>query len=316
MVMTEPLPGLTAVPAGSTNGPLTATEFASQSADRRQAEGQFAALASQPGFGAYIRLWTDRGGPGNGANDLAILIFHIPDLAQAGAFTSGLLAPFDDSHGAHPFPVPGITGARGFSIPVTTPVDATEQVLVFRAGHYVSMLQLASTTSAANPTPLTSSQAITAGFQQYALLHAGDPTGSAPAAPSTGVPSTTPAASGAPTPAPASNGSWVTAALAAVAVLALAAAVAVLIVRRRRSGSAVGSTDDPWGPDGIFAAFGAIDPRPGGDHHEGVPTVPASPGQAAGRGPAQTVPTLPAGEREAPVYLGVLGGSLQSQATN
>ena len=54
---------------------------------------------------------------------------------------------------------------------------AIEQVVVFRAGRYVSMVQLASATSTSNPAALSRSQAITVSFQQYQLLHLLDPAG-------------------------------------------------------------------------------------------------------------------------------------------
>jgi hypothetical protein len=255
-VLDQALPGFAAVPAGPTNGPLTATEFSSQSSSPQQAERQFAALAAQHGFGAFIRLWTDRSGPGLGANDLAVLLFRIPDATTARSFTEGLIAPFEGGHATSRFEVPSVPGAHGYSIRVTTPVDATEQVVVFRAGRYVSMIQLASTTSTSNPDPLTSTQAVTASYQQYQLLRHVDPQGSAPvtapAQPAPGTPSATATTAG--------STSWALVALAVVVVAAVGVGL-WLVVRRRRSGVVTGPQVDPWAPDGIFASFVAIDPR-------------------------------------------------------
>lgn len=262
-VLAQPLPGFAAVPVGPTNGPLTATEFASQSSNPRQAKQQFATLSAQPGFGAFIRLWTDRDGPGHGANDLVVLVFRIPDVTQSGEFTAGLVAPFEDLHTADPFSVPSVPGARGYSIQVTTPVDATEQVVAFRAGQYVSMIELASTTSATNPTPLTRSQAITVGYQQYQLVRHVDPNGSTSATP---VPTAPRSATkhGAPTPVTGAGRSpglvWPLALAVSICAVAVVALAGVLTIRRRRRGRTPESPADPWSPDGVFASFGAVDP--------------------------------------------------------
>jgi hypothetical protein len=257
MVLSQPLPGFVAALAGPTNGSLTATEFASQSADPQQATSQFAALASQNGFGAYIRLWTDREGSAAGANDLAILLFRIPDGPDAEAFAAGLRNPFESSRAIESFAVPSVPGARGYSVQVATPVHATEQVVVFGAGHYVSMIQLASTTSTSNPSPLTSSQAITLTYQQYRLLRQGDPVGAASVSAHT-----KPAKVAAPSVAVRSSGISPAVLVVVVLVVLLALAVGVMAVgRRRHRAEAAGSAGDPWGPDGILAAVGAVDPR-------------------------------------------------------
>jgi hypothetical protein len=255
VVLPQPLPGFVAALAGPTNGPLTATEFASQSADPQQATSQFDTLASQDGFGAYIRLWTDREGSGSGANDLAVLLFRIPDAADAEAFAAGLRDPFASLRTIQSFAVLSVPGARGYSIQVTSPVHATEQVVVFGVGHYVSMIQLASTTSSSNTTPLTSSQAITVAYEQYRLLQQGDPIGAA-SVPTRHKPATTTA------PAVASSSSVTPVAVVLVVVLVAGlVAVGIMAVRRRRRlVQAAQSAGDPWGPDGIFVAMGASDP--------------------------------------------------------
>lgn len=266
VVLSQPLPGFVAALAGPTNGSLTATEFASQSADPQQATSQFAALASQSGFGAYIRLWTDREGSGAGANDLAVLLFRIPDVADARAFATGLRDPFETSRAIESFAVPSVPGARGYSVQVATPLHATEQVVVFGAGHYVSMIQLASTASSSNPTPLTSAQAITVTYQQYRLLRQGDPAG---AAPTSAHPR--PAATTAPTVVSASGGFSPVLLVVILVLVLLAVAVGVISVRRRRrTAKAVRPAVDPWGADGIFAAIGAADPRELAEQDGGV----------------------------------------------
>ena len=249
LVITQPLPGYTVAPSGPTNGPLTPTEFASQSSAPHQAEEQFNALATQPGFGAFIRLWTDRSGPGRGANDMAVLLFRIPKRGGAATFAAELRSPFAGAAGTDPFDVPSIPGAQGYSIQIAAPVPATEQIVVFRFGHYVSLIELASSASASNPAALGPSQAISMSFQQYEALHR--PVGSA--VPSRGM----------------SVGTVV--ALVA-AVLAVCAGALLVLARLRRRGPAR-STLDPWGPGGIFDAFGATTPA-GSDRQDAIPGVP------------------------------------------
>lgn len=256
VVLPQPLPGFVAALAGPTNGPLTATEFASQSADPQQATSQFDALASQDGFGAYIRLWTDREGSGSGANDLAVLLFRIPDAVDAAAFAAGLRDPFTSSRTIQSFAVPSVPGAHGYSIQVTSPVHATEQVVVFGAGHYVSMIQLASTTSSSNTTPLTSSQAITVAYEQYRSLQQSDPIGAASA-----LTRHKPAATTAPAVGSSSSGTPLAVVLVVVLVVGVLVVVGIMAVRRRRQVQPAQSAGDPWGPDGIFVAMGASDPR-------------------------------------------------------
>ena len=178
LLLSHPIPGYTVAPHGPTNGPLTGSEYASQSSAPQLAQNQFDALATQPGFGAFIRLWTDRSGEGPGANDVAVLLFRIPDVTDARAFELGLRAPFARSVSSSSYVVPNIPGANGYSMQTGSPVHAVEQVVVFRAGEYVAMVELASSLSASNPTVLTPSQAVAVSVGQYWTLGKGDPGGS------------------------------------------------------------------------------------------------------------------------------------------
>jgi hypothetical protein len=309
LVVTQPLPGLTAAPAGPTNGPLTVSEFASQSSEPAQAEQQFNALAAKQGFGAFIRLWTDRGGAGAGANDLAVLLFRISDVAAAQAFASGLNQPFEQASGSTPFAVPSVPGAQGYSVSVHSPVPAIERVVVFRAGRYVTMVELASTSAATNPAPLTPAQAVAASYLQLTQVRAGDPVNSTTV--------TTPPPRAPTPPGTASSnrlvpsGSGLTVAL--VAVVILAALVVGLVIWRRRTPSVPAPARgratvlDPWGPGGAFADFAEVglaseepaDP----DHSAPAPAAPdlvaalgtlLGPPCAAPASPAQSPSPAPA----------------------
>jgi hypothetical protein len=248
LLISQPLPGYTMAPAGPTNGPLTPAEFASQSTSPGQAEAQFNALAAEPGFGAFIRLWTDRTGAGQGANDVAVLLFRIPVRHEAESFAAGLRAPFA---GSHRLDVPSIPGAHGYTVDIASPVRAVEQIVVFRAGQYVTMTELASSASASNPAALTPSQAVSVSYQQYGSIRHGDPVRS------------TDVRRRATRPAPATTSSASAAALVAavIAFVALAAlavwAFAFRPLRRRRLTAAV---PGPWDQGGLFDVFGATVP--------------------------------------------------------
>ena len=142
---------------------------------------------------------------------------------------------------------------------VDSPVHAAEQVVVFRAGEYVAMIQLASSLSASNPTALTPSQAVAVSVGQYWSLGKGDPVGSRdqPAPPTGG-------ASG------ATWGPWPPR-RAAASVPVIVAAAAVAAVMRRCNPRPPPATPpagrpptrtaiDPWAPGGLFESFGATVP--------------------------------------------------------
>ena len=249
LMISQPLPGYTVAPTGPTDGPLTPTEFGSQSTSPQRAEEQFDALAAEPDFGAFIRLWTDGTGPGEGANDVAVLLFRIPRLGDAESFAAGLAAPFA---GSDPFDVPSIPGAHGYSVHIATPVRAVEQIVVFRAGEYVSMAELASSSSVSNTATLTPSQAVAVSFQQYGSVRHGDPGRSADPRPraTPNVPA-----------GPPSNSVTLATVLEVAALVALAAgamwAFAFRPLRRHRPGWPVA---DPWEPGGIFDLLGATIP--------------------------------------------------------
>jgi hypothetical protein len=280
MVISRPLPGYRAAPPGPTNGPLTAEEFASQSSAPRRAEQQFEGLANQPHFGTYIRLWTDGSGPGRGSNDLAVLVFRIPRLDDAESFAAGLQAPFAGSSST-PFDVPSVPSAHGYSVHISAPVRAVEQIVVFRAGQYVVMTELASASSASNPGALTPSEAISVSYLQYQAVRTADPRGSSEVKP---VPA-------APTPAAPTGGGVSAWGLVLVVLVVVAGGLAVLAIRRRRRLASRSDrvTADPWGPGGVFEAFGAVTPGDGNGsgHRHPVRDVDADPLH-----PARMVPAL------------------------
>lgn len=282
LVVSAPLPGFASAPPGPTNGPLTASSFASQSSDPKVAASEFERAAAEPGFGAYLRLWTSTDAAAPSANDVAVELFRIPDHGRETTMLSELRQAYLGS-GTSAFAVPGIPGAEGRSVSATQPIAANLRVVTFATGPYVAVVQVAART-AQNPSPVGAAQAIAVSTSEYEIL-SGTP------APSTAPGSRpVPEPAGTATRAPGSSALWLV--LEVVAALVVAGVLAVVAWRRRRSlliavgrfpESATarprGEPADPWGPDGIFAAMGAVVPgerRTASDADGGAGTTPAT----------------------------------------
>ncbi len=233
----------------------------------------------------YIRLWTDRGGSGQwrqrpGRAPLPHTGCHRARVpSPPGWPPRSRLAGHRAPSPSRAFPGPRATRSRS-----AHPVHATEQVVVFRAGHYVSMIQLASATSASNPTPLTSSQAITVGYRAVPASPAGRSGRDGPDGPTSVVPPCV-----APLPGPASGSGFAavgarwglaTGGLIAMVVLVLAVAGSLLVVNR---------APEPGGPLGARRHLRCVrGPRhPLGGRRRRIP------GRAAETGPSGDAPEHP-----------------------
>jgi len=241
VILADALPGFTPAVPGPTNGPLTATGFAAQSPDPQAAARQFGQMDTVPGFAAWLRLWTDLHGPGNGANDVVITLYRIPDAATASTFARGLRQQY--AVGATRFAVPSIPGAAGYTVAVTSPSPATEQVVVFRSGAYVVIVDLASSRQGTNPSPLTPAEAVDVSFRQFTATERAGAT-------------VTPSPASAPS---GGSGDWI---LGVVVVLLVGAGAGLVVARRRRGARTGGPAlhPDPFAPDGILAVMGAVPP--------------------------------------------------------
>ena len=251
VVVQHPLPNFTAAVPGPSNGPLTASELGALSSDPQQAEDRFNALANQQGFGAYLRLWTDILGPGKGANDIVVTLYRIPNSSDAALFASGSQQPYQPSGSASSFSVPGIPGAHGYTISIASPTRVTEQVVLFRSGPYVAIVQLASSRAANNSAALSPSDAIAVSFQQYVAAQHSlgvDSTGSPPTASTSG----------------SDHGSRLPEVLAIIGGLVALAAIGWLATgrrrnRRRRRRTSRGAV--PRETDRVFATMSRVGPH-------------------------------------------------------
>ncbi len=251
LIVDPGLPGFTAAAPGPTNGPLTAETFAAQSSDPAQAVAAFGALAARPGFGAAIRLWNDTGGPGQGENDIVVLLFRIGDPAAARLFAAGLVAPYRTPGTAVPFDIPSIPGATGYTVTVTQPVAALEQVVVFATGPYVAAIQAASSAAPSNTARLSPTQVIDVAFLESASVEHAPPVPLPPAHPKTRRPATTAVRTAAQSSTPVVVG-------VLTALLLLAGTAGWIISRRRRVSRRTIVSPDPWGPHGVLSVFGAV----------------------------------------------------------
>ncbi len=269
LIVDPGLPGFTAAAPGATNGPLTAETFAAQSSDPTQAEAAFGALAARPGFGAAIRLWSDTGGPGQGENDLVVLLFRIGDPAAAQNFAAGLVAPYRTPGTAVPFDVPSIAGATGYTVTVTQPVAALEQVVVFATGPYVAAVQAASSAAPSNTARLSPTQVIDVAFlESVSLQHATPPT-PAPLPLTHRKPRRA-----TPTTERSRADNSTTVLVGIVIALVLVAGVAGWVISRRRRGSwRTTVSPDPWGPSGVLHVFGSPAGDPTGARVQGIGTL-------------------------------------------
>lgn len=168
VVIAHPLPQFRPDHAGPNNGPLAERSFAAQAPDLARANAQFRQLAREPGFAAYLRVWTDSRAQSEGANDVVISLYLIPDLSLASAFAADTRAPLRSTHTAT-FRVPLIPRARGFTLEVSSPIHAIEQFVVFRVNGYVAIIQLASA-QAGNQASLSSADAVRVADEQYGAI--------------------------------------------------------------------------------------------------------------------------------------------------
>lgn len=286
LVVSAPLPGFAVAPPGPTNGPLTASSFAAQSSDPPVAASEFAHAAAEPGFAAYLRLWTSTDATAPASNDVAVELFRIPDHGSETSMLSELRQAYQGS-GTSAFAVPGIPGAEGRSLSANQPIAARLRVVTFATGPYVAVVQVAART-VQNPAPAGTTQAVEVSTSQYEALSG------TPGAPAPNRSPSAPAPAG--TVSRAQGGSTMRLVLEVIGALIVLGALSWLVLRHRRRGPvpaprivsigappAAADAVDPWGPGGIFAAMGAVVPGQQSVAAERAETTGATASPAASR---------------------------------
>ncbi len=197
----------------TTEGPLDASRFASNSPDPAAASTALATLAKT--ISTYERVWSAAGG----ANEVQDLLVRFPSVVGAQVFLQAARHSLDSGEIVSSGPLPGVPGAHRTTYFASTTQAGVGQAITMRAGVYVDLLSFFSAASG-NPRPIAPADAVRVALAQQAAMAAA-PGGEAP-----GV------------PASAKKGvslGTIGAAAIAVAVVAVAVATPVLLRRRREA---------------------------------------------------------------------------------
>ena len=194
----------------TTEGPLDASQFASNSPDPAAATTALATLAKT--ISTYERVWSASGG----ANEVEDLLVRFPTVIGAQVFQGAAQHSLDSGEIVSSGPLPGVPGAHSTTYFASTTQAGVGEAITMRAGVYVDLLSFFSA-AASNPQPITPADAVrVARTQRAAMVAAPGGTAQAPAG----------------TTRTFSPGSVFLAAVA-VAVVALAVATPALLRRRR-----------------------------------------------------------------------------------
>jgi hypothetical protein len=196
----------------TTEGPLDASQFASNSPDPTAATTALATLAKT--ISTYVRVWSTSGG----ANEVQDLVVRFPSAIGAQVFQQAAQHSLDSGEIVSSGPLPGVPGAHRTTYFASTNQAGVGQAITMRAGVYVDLLSFFSA-AAGNPQPITPADAVRVARAQRAAMAAA-PGGSASLPPTSSRRRVT-------------LGSLGFAALV-VAVAALAVATPALLHRRRR----------------------------------------------------------------------------------
>jgi hypothetical protein len=196
----------------SSEGPLDASRFASNSPDPAAASTALATLAKT--ISTYERVWSDAGG----ANEVQDLLVRFPAAVGAQVFLRAAQHSLDSGEIVSSGPLPGVPGAHRTTYFAATTQAGVGQAITLRAGVYVTLLSFFSAASG-NARPITQADAVRiARAQQAAMVSASGGTAAlAPTSPHKGV----------------SPGS-IAAAVLVVAVLGVAVVTPALLRRRRQ----------------------------------------------------------------------------------
>ncbi len=207
----------------TTEGPLDASQFASNSPDPAAARTALATLAKT--ISTYERVWSTSGG----ANEVKDLLVRFPSAVGAQVFQQAAQHSLDTGEIVSSGPLPGVPGAHRTTYFASTTQAGVGQAMTMRAGVYVDLLSFFSA-AAGNPQPIAPSDAVRVARAQQAAMAAA-PGGSAALPPTN-------------TKRGVSLGSIGVAALV-VAVLAAAMAAPLLIHRSRARRDAQSSDGTP-----------------------------------------------------------------------
>jgi hypothetical protein len=243
--------------AVTSQGPLNASQFASNAPDPSAASGALSTLGKS--ISTYERVWQADGG----LNQVQDLLVRFPNAVGARVFLQAAQHSLESGEIVSSDPVPSIPGARRVTYFAATNQDGVGEAITMRAGVYVDLLSFFSAASG-NAQPISPANAELVARTQYTAMTQA-PGGAATTGPGTGR-AATGAASAAPA-APAAgtkkgvSGGTIGIAVVAVAILALAVATPALLRRRRAAQESAASASTLTGPllPDVPSAGGAVD---------------------------------------------------------
>jgi hypothetical protein len=206
--------------AVTSQGPLQASQFASDAPDPSAAAGALSTLGKT--ISTYERVWQADGG----LNQVQNLLVRFPNPTGAQVFLQAAQHSLESGEIVSSDSVPSIPGARRVTYFAATNQDGVGEAVTMRSGVYVDLLSFFSAASG-NAQPISPANAERVAQAQYTAMTRA-PGGASSVAASTGGGSSKKSASG----------GTILAAVLVVAVLALAVATPALL-RRRRAATAV-----------------------------------------------------------------------------
>jgi hypothetical protein len=219
--------------AVTSQGPLQASQFASEAPNPSAAAGALSTLGKT--ISTYERVWQADGG----LNQVQNLLVRFPDAAGAQVFLLAAQHSLESGEIVSSDTVSAIPGARRVTYFAATNQDGVGEAVTMQSGVYVDLLSFFSAASG-NAQPISPANAERVALAQYkSMTQAPGGAGSAIA----------PADRGAAAKKGVS-GDTIVAALVVVAVLSLAVATPALLRRRREAQEAAAAAVLPVTPSG------------------------------------------------------------------
>jgi hypothetical protein len=224
--------------AVTSQGPLQASQFASDAPDPSAAAGALSTLGKT--ISTYERVWQADGG----LNQVQNLLVRFPNAVGAQVFLLAAQHSLESGEIVSSDAVSSIPGARRVTYFAATNQDGVGEAVTMRSGVYVDLLSFFSAASG-NAQPISPANAERVALAQYkAMTQAPGGAGSTTAATAAG---SGPAASG-PASKKGVTGGTIVLAVVVVAVLSLAVATPALLRRRRAAQDAAAT---PSGSDAV-----------------------------------------------------------------
>jgi hypothetical protein len=219
--------------AVTSQGPLQASQFASDAPDPSAAAGALSTLGKT--ISTYERVWQADGG----LNQVQNLLVRFPDAVGAQVFLLAAQHSLESGEIVSSDKMASIPGARRVTYFAATNQDGVGEAVTMRSGVYVDLLSFFSAASG-NAQPISPANAERVALAQYRSM----------ARAAGGAGSATAAAGRSAAAKKGVSGGTIVAAVVVVAVLSLAVATPALLRRRRSAQDAASAAVLPVAPSG------------------------------------------------------------------